>query len=259
MVASPQPQDTESRLRRTEQALANLTRKVPNSLLVQTGAGQVLVDIGPSGFVDANGNQLNSVTIRDPISGFPILQQSPATITDNPDGTQQGDDWFWRMDDRAGNRVVATDGLSGVGLALPYVNVELVPYWTGNQSATPGTSGYRTVTASIVAAAPVLCYEGRLGYVSHPALSIDGIWGRATGTGAEVITYTLVVAGTTVGSWNETALIEERHTFDVSDFVAQKDLPVQLLMKSSISNTDTLACHPLGCFLRQTPDGGIFG
>lgn len=231
----------------------NIGRRTPNSLFVQTGAGEVLVDIGPSGWYDADGNELNSVAIYDPISGFPLLKQIPATI----DGSV-GTNWYWAMYDASGNQMVATDGLAGAGMSYPFENVKMYPYWNGGYTGTPGLTGYATVVASQIVGSAKLMWEGRLGYVSHPAISVEGTWGDATGS-TSTATYTLMVGGTSVGTWTvaPAAFGPAKHIFSIASFVGGLDVPVQLYAQASPTSIELIACHILGVHMRQTPT--VFG
>lgn len=269
MVASPGivPGDGKdpavAQLAKLKQQLGALANKTLYSISVVSANGTTLLAIGPSGYVDGSGKPLNTLTINDPISGFPIIKQSPATVTPLPNGARQGSNFFWSMTDAAGNRLIATDGLAGVGLAFPYATIDMHPYWTGNLPAVPATNGtYMNVVASQVTAATLL-WEGRIGYLSCPCISADGVWGNNGGSTAAV-TYTLLVNGNTIGTWTYPAnsgLTPARHTFQLSNTVpiGTTDATVQLKAQSSISTADTLYAHVLGCFLRQTPANGVFG
>lgn len=256
MVSSPNVVPGDGRdpnahqIKQLRQQLATLAGKPLTSISVTNANGTRLFSIANSGYVDSSGNPLVSVTLNDPISGCPIIRQAPATVTSILSGLSQGTNWFWYMEDSNADQVIATDGLSGRGLAYPYLAVPMYPYWNGGFGSTAGS--YATIAASAIASNTVL-WEGRIGYVSHPAISVDGTWGRGSGTGAETITYTLTVNGSSVGTWTATGLVVGKHIFDIHTLVGTADATVQLAAQSSISNTDQIACQVLGVHLRQTP------
>jgi hypothetical protein len=243
-------------IQRTNTKIDAVASKTLHSVSVVNTNGETMFSIVPSDFVDEDGSPIVSLTINDPISGFAILRQEPAAGHENPDGTMEGTNWFWHMDDAADNRLVATDGLAGKGLALPYFDVSMYRQWTPTQSATPSSIGnnYATVAASLVAGAGLqyLMWEGRVGYCSHPFISVNGIWGNSSG-GSAVPTYTLVMDGVTVGSWTASSFGVVLHEFDCSDIIGNIDIQTQLFMHSSVSSSDQLACAMLGTHLRQSP------
>jgi hypothetical protein len=174
-------------------------RKVPNSLYVETAGGLVLVAIGPSGFVDTDGNPQNSITINDPTTGAPILKQSPATVTTNPDGSQNGSNWFWRMDDAGGRQLIATDGISGVGLAFPkmsYPMEKVFPFTYGIQPYSVGSWASISVPTT-----ETILYNGYISRIVNPLMTIDGTWGG----GSTAVTFRLYLNGTLAYSWTQPA------------------------------------------------------
>jgi hypothetical protein len=253
MAGSPQPTDIGSQLQQLRAHLNALTGKAPNTLIVQDDETDITyLFVGPNDYyVDPDGRPITIMEINDYLNNQ-MFGMSPATVDGNV-----GTDWFWAWRDRLGNQVLATDGLSGAGLAVPYHNIAMYPYWNGGYTGTPSTSGYATVIASQIASQKAM-FEGRIGFVSHPAISVDGLWGRAAGSGAEVITYTVAIDGVAIGSWTAGgSLVAQAHFFDLSAYVGQLDLSVQLLAQSSVSNSDPIACHIFGVHLRQTP--AVFG
>lgn len=222
-------------------------RKTLCSVSVTSPNGQTLLALEPSGYIDGGGNPLTSITINDPISGFPILAQTPATVVGNV-----GTNWFWRMADSTGTRLVATDGLAGVGLALPYIPVTMYPRWNGGQFQTATATGEASAVASSVVGMGVL-WEGRIGYCSHPAISFDGMWGDAD-LGTATITYQATVGALTF-TWTATGFAAALHQFDIHSLVGNTDLAVtlQVLSVGSAAGTDRVAAGIKGVHLRQTP------
>lgn len=200
-----------------------------------------------SGWTDANGRQIPTTTIRD-ATGNAIFFQAPAVATGDV-----ASDWYWALVDASGNGVVVTDGISGKGLAYPFLAISLYPTWNGlGTGGSPG--GYSQILASAITSETVM-WTGRCGFDSHPAISIDGLWGHASGSSSNV-TYRLYVGGALVGSWTQTpanGLVSAKHIFDIHTQVGSLDTVVSLTAQSSASSADSLACQVLGCYLRQTP------
>lgn len=218
---------------------------------VNNGAAAHFFNVGPTGWVDGSGRQISAVTIADYLNNV-IFGQVPATTVGNV-----GTNWFWTMLDSAANQVIATDGLSGVGLAYPFENIAMYPTWNGlGTGGSPGS--YSQVAASLITANTAM-WTGRIGYVSHPAISIEGIWGKASGT-TSAVSYRLLVGSTTFGPWTIAAgggVVDAIHQFDIHTMVGQLDVPVQVFAQSSVTSADSIACQVLGCHIRQTP--AVFG
>jgi hypothetical protein len=242
-----------------ERAMKNLTNKSLRSISVTNDNGTTLFSITNSGFVDVSGNPIVSLTLNDPISGTPIISQSPATQVINPDGTITGTNWFWRMDDQAGFRLIATDGLTGVGLALPFIPVPMAMKWNGGPFQTATQVGSASMLASsIVANTPL--WEGRIGYTSHPVISVDGLWGDIDNVLITPV-YQFVVGSQTF-TWNAAGgQLFGLHKFDISSQIGQTDLQVRLSVTNTggATGTDRIACQVLGTHLRQSPPDGVFG
>lgn len=217
---------------------------------VNNGAGAHFFNVSPTGFVDGSGRQISGVTIADYLNNV-IFGEAPTTVVGNV-----ATNWYWTMLDAAQNQIIASDGISGRGLAYPFENIAMYPTWNGLGTSTPGS--YSQIAASLITANTAM-WTGRIGYVSHPAISIEGIWGKASGT-TSAVSYRLVVGATTFGPWTIAAgggAVDAIHQFDIHTMVGSLDVPVQLFAQASITSADSIACQVLGCHIRQTP--AVFG
>lgn len=135
-------------------------------------------------------------------------------------------------------RIVSQD------LAAPQFPAILYPMFQPNTAI--GASGYATVSNGVLTS-----WEGRVRIV-HPAIELDGIWGIATGTGS--ITYAVKLGGTTVGSWTETSFqVGRRGPFDVSDYMGQDWLKIELSITASSGTAGNRAFQVLAAYFRQKP------
>lgn len=183
-----------------------------------------------------DGNPQRVIVYRDDAghARFAIWDPNP----NGGDGYQQAI-FEW---DHLGNIVHSTD--RNGGLARPWLQVHLYPLF----AMAAGTFSYANLTA---ATGERTLWEGRA-TISHPWLLMDGVWGQASGT-ALSNTYRLKLNGTTVGTWTEasTPVVAQRGPFDVSSFLMQDNVAVQLTLQSS-GSAGAVACQPFGCHLRQT-------
>jgi hypothetical protein len=96
-------------------------------------------------------------------------------------------------------------------------------------------------------------WVGRIGYVTHPQIQVDGIWGQDTGTNST--RYRLKAAGVTVGTWDVStaaaAAVEGGYPLLAATALRTKNVAVELTAQS-LSGTGTYACQVLACHLRQT-------
>lgn len=147
--------------------------------------------------------------------------------------------------------------LTGKSPSFPPSPVHLYPRWTpALQTAT--ATAYATAPASAVIGMSTL-WEGRIEYVSHPCLSIYGVWGDLDSM-LPSITYQ-ITAGVNAFTWQSIGQVTEKHLFDVSGLVQQSDVQVTLSVQSigTATGTDRILVSPLGCYLRQSPSDGGFG
>lgn len=152
---------------------------------------------------------------------------------------------FWRLTDRFTNRELFSDDTENGGIARPWLSVPMFALFS---MAASSVYAYMNVPIATIASETLL-WEGRIPLVSHPRLSISGIWGQAAGTNTS--TYNLYVGGTLVGTWNSTSLENGSHgPFDIDAKLDQSNTVVQL--KAVASGTGLVAAQVLGCWLRQT-------
>lgn len=147
--------------------------------------------------------------------------------------------------------------LTGRSPSFPPVPVVLYQKWTPPlQTAT--STAYATAAASSAIGMTTL-WEGRIEYVSHPCLSVYGVWGDLDSM-LPTIRYQ-ITAGVTAFTWQSTGAVTEKHLFDISGLLQQSDVQVALSVKSigTATGTDRILVSPLGCYQRQAPDDGIFG
>lgn len=270
MVSNPGPQYHDpTRQHRIEldnarQAIRNTANHIPFPFQVNydpSGVGTPpfvpMFSVQNSGWLDSSGNQIPVTTMRD-AQGNIIFAQAPAATSGSVASS-----WFWNFQDIHHNQVLATDGLSGYGLAYPYIPVPLYPIWNGLPSTVtgggaPSWNTYSQVLASSVTSETAL-WGGSIGFVSHPAISIRGYWGDAVVGGTVTTTYRLYLSGTLIGSWTQAsgAFVYAQHTFDIHTFVGRLDQDLSLTIQAAVSSTDTLAIQPFSCWIRQTP--AVFG
>lgn len=145
-----------------------------------------------------------------------------------------------------GGRLVRSQDTAG-GWATPWFSVPMYAYIAMGA----GAFQYMNVQSASFLSGTVLS-EGRIPFVSHPKIAVDGIWGIASGAGNA--TYSLNVNGSSVGTW--TAIsgagvgASSQGPWDISALLTQKQVSV------TISVTYTAACtialNLFNCYLRQT-------
>lgn len=256
MVATPQERGFAAQLRRLETQLAALTNKAPNALIVPGTQGD-LVSIGASGYVDATGAPINTLTISDPVTGRVIMRQVPTTTTPRSDGTIQGSAWEWQLNDAAGSAGIASDGRAGVGLSRPFAHIPLVKRWAPPLQTATSTGAATAAAANVVGMGAL--WQGRISLCSHPCVSVDGTWGDMDSS-LPTITYQLRV-GVEAFTWTANGQAAGLHRFDVSSLVGQQDIDVTLSVTSvgTAAGTDRIVIDQLGCSLREWPPGAVFG
>lgn len=155
--------------------------------------------------------------------------------------------------DQLGNLVRSQD--NNGGWAEPWFGVTMRPAFVPNGGPTSyssnsyGFSYWNFATAGNGIGNGNVFWEGRIPYVSHPRLSLDGTWGQAAGS-LTAITYTLTVGSLTF-SWSGTTLVTASEgPFDISSLLRQKQVPIKLAV--SWTGSGSIAADVLGCYLRQT-------
>lgn len=139
----------------------------------------------------------------------------------------------------------------------PFIPVQLFRLFAPALQTATGTA-QATVPASSAVGMSTL-WQGRIGYCSHPCLSIEGMWGDLDSMTPAVI-YQLSV-GVMTFNWTSSGQVVEKHSFDISGLANQQDVQVTLSVTNvgGATGTDRILVSPVGCFLRQNPVDGIFG
>lgn len=143
------------------------------------------------------------------------------------------------------NTGVLTSDPNG-GIATPWLPVVLYPLFA------PPAGVFARMAAAVNVAEQTL-WVGRIGYVTHPQIQVDGIWGQDTGTNST--RYRLKVAGVTVGTWDvataAASAIQGGYSLLAATALRAKNVAVEVTAQS-LSGTGTYACQALACHLRQT-------
>lgn len=160
-----------------------------------------------------------------------------------------GGQQVWALHDRTGRLIFSDDGVSGQGIAEPWIPV---PIYTKAYPSTFLDALGTDLTVPVSACSGAAIWEGRAGKVSHPMIQYDGVFGRVTGVSGSP-TYTFKVGGTTIDSFSQTAYGGTRRgPFDVSTFIGSTDIPVQLTVTATGTGTDRIAAQPNAVYLRQS-------
>jgi hypothetical protein len=256
------PTDVLTRLKKVENELQVIRKEVGLNSATISGGTLTVQKNGAFRMISPDGSDLLWIGPR----GDPHADGSPQQITEIFDESGQARIVVWDpsspssrtaqqiyMYDDTGHLVFTTD-VNG-GQAVPWFNVPLYPFFIPC-GQTPSANGewndYDAIsTGAVGMAAGNIMWEGRIPYVTHPMISIDGIWGNAGGSVSNVA-YALVVGGTTVGTWTRSTVVNEAEgPWDISSLLGQTQVPVQLLI-NGWTGSGQIACQPLGCYLRQT-------
>lgn len=148
----------------------------------------------------------------------------------------------WSWFDAAGREVVASDAVTG-GLARPWIPVNLL----SKMSMPAGTFDYYALAVS---GTERQLWEGRIPFVSHPFIEVDGVWGQASGSNST--TYRLKVGGSEVGNWVVSGGISatRRGPFSIASSLHSTWVTAEITAQST--GTGVMACHVVGCSMRQS-------
>lgn len=212
--------------------------------LTVTGGGDITIDGGEFRVYHPSGTEMMLIFkgVQDQYQIYIRRDDGSSVMQLLPHGTSGKQ--FWVFHDISGSAVLSDDAEAGVGLARPWLAVQMHPML----SEPTGVYSYRYVDVTDISSKTRL-WRGRA-YVSHPRITIDGVWGQASGS--NTTTYTLEVSGVQVGSWTEGGglITGQRGPFDVSDLVGDEFSPVELF--ANASGSGLVACQVLGCYLRQS-------
>lgn len=188
-----------------------------------------------------DGTSYQPVVINRPPTGEPAFSIYPAGGSGAP--------FYWVLYDRGGRLAITDDAISGVGLAKPYLSVAMSPRYPMPVNPGGPTDMQVPNTASQGSGQPY--WWGKIPYVSHPYLSLTGVWGWASG-GTGTITYTLT-AGSASVSWTATgAVILDTPLLDLRSQNGVSNLDIKLTMSFANSPAGNVYCQVYGAFLRGT-------
>ena len=237
MVASPQPIDLQAQINQLKKQIANLISSPRGNLGNFTSVGLSSGGLG-SFYPRASGAPQVGTVLLDDAGHWRLALvdlESPSTP-----GRQVLVYW-----DQS-TRIVFSGDEQG-GLATPWLSVPMTPKFTP-----PANSVFQYFSIGTSAsgmAQGVQLAEGRIPFVSHPRLTIDGMWGQASGTA--VPTYSLQVGSLPPLTWSQTAVLaSQQGPIDVSSLLTQTGVPVSLTV--TWTGSGAIACHPYGCYLRQS-------
>lgn len=241
-------------VRQLQQQVTEMQRKTLFSASVSQG-GLILRDGGSLSVLDADGDETFYVGGKSGIFTRPDGKPQPMFIArdDNgnariavfdPDPLSGGYQQAIIAWDHLGNIVFSTD-IDG-GLARPWVPIHMYP------KIPPAAVPYQYLQVSNgLTHTELQVWEGRIPFVSHPRLQIDGVWGIASGASGTP-TYNLKINGDVVLTWSRATLAAER--IDAADISAYLNLEFAKLELTVIASGTgaSIAAQVLGCALRQT-------
>lgn len=237
------PSNVLERLKTVEKRLAEMFKKVGISSAIISSGGLTLLEDAFLRMVDGDDteilyfgpDELGRQIIRIRREGGSDVLWTGFTGAGNQ---------FWRLADRFNRELISDDTESG-GIARPWLSVPAFPLFS---MAASSVYSYLNLPAASVASETTL-WEGRIPLVSHPRLSVSGIWGQASGSNST--TYRLKLNGNLVGSWVSTTIENSaKGPFDIDASLDQSNLPVTLTAQAT--GTGNIACQIYGLWMRQT-------
>ncbi|MER5388382.1 hypothetical protein [Saccharopolyspora sp. NPDC002686] len=245
-----QPSNLLDRIKRAEAELRRLWKSVGLASATISRGGLTLLQDAFLRMVDDNGTEI--LYMGPDTSGKQVLtirREGGARLLFTQGNEAFGRD-FWALTDAADRILVSDDAATGVGLARPWLPVPLYQKFVPRTISTHADGlgevySYSTIDASKITGESIL-WEGRAS-ISHPWITVDGLWGPATGT--PTVTYRLKVGGVTVAEWSS-ALGFRHVTADVSAQVGN-DWTV-VVITATASGAGVVACQPFGCYFHQT-------
>lgn len=207
-----------------------LTVQDGGAVSVKLDNGVVIFYAGPLNYL---GTPYQGVVIRR-ANGIAVFYTFP--VDADPDNIA------YAFFDHDGREIMASDAQTG-GLARPWIPVPLLP----KMVMAAGTFDYYNLAVS---GTERQLWEGRISFVSHPYIEIDGIWGQASGS--NTTTYRLKLAGVQVGTWTVGGGLvgDRRGPFSIASSLHSAWVPIELTAQSTGSGV--MACHVVGCSMRQT-------
>ncbi len=155
------------------------------------------------------------------------------------DGFQQA---MWIRDHTT--RPVITTDING-GLAEPWLPVLMYPRF----SEPSGLYSYRARPTDVTERT---LWEGRIGFLSHPRIQVDGVWGAASGT--NTTRYRMKIGGVTVGTWDQAGLsisVAGPFTTTLGAPLRSTNVGIEITAQT-LSGSGDYACQVWACYQRQT-------
>lgn len=192
------------------------------------------------------GYRQGQVVSWNPLTGANIIRVANTDFTNLPLITASD-----LLNIRPGNNVAVikyNDSYAVLGKIKPigpgtfWAAVPLYPQFA--PLTTAGTGGYAQVPAGTL-----VSWEGRVYVTHHSYISVDGIWGQASGS--NTTTFEVLLDGITVGSWTESGSIEvgNKGPFDITRFKDRQWIKVEVSLTSSVGSGN-VAIQLLACYLR---------
>lgn len=245
MVASPQPVDLQAQINALRRQLNNLINSPRGNLGNFSNVGLSSGSLGTF-YPRADGSpQVGTVLIDDAGHWRLVLAD-----VENPSAAGRQVLIYY---DQEANIVFSGDEHGG--LATPWLSVPMYPRFVPNGQPTSYSAngwgfGYSNLsTSGNGVTSGMVIWEGRIPFVSHPWIQVDGVWGTASGTAAP--TYNLVIAGIPVATFTPGSLTNGTWGLtDISATLAQHAVQVQIT--ASWTGSGAIATDCLGVYLRQT-------
>lgn len=236
----PPSNQLEDRVRELEQIVASLVQKpVRNAgdFTIKTPAGTTSFRSGPhsGAFAMPDGSPQWITQIRDmnDLFRFGLFDKDPLDASPYQ--------IFWMYDQF--NQITFTQDNNG-GWAEPWLPIVMYP----KISVAAGVYSYLSTAVNV---AEQQLWEGRIGYVSHTRIQVNGVWGQSSGSG-QTTRYRLKVGGVTVGTWDIGGLeVSIKGPFVHGQAIGTRNAVTEITAQS-LAGTGVYACQVLGCDQRQT-------
>jgi hypothetical protein len=164
-----------------------------------------------------------------------------------------GSNNFWALTDNQNRVIFSDDAIAGKGMARPWLPVVLYPQFVPNGAAgTLFANGYPAIPATALATEQVV-WKGRAP-ISHPWLTVVGVFGQASGTTLTVV-YRIKFYGTEVATWTVTDELQNAFygPFDMADYVGDDWESIELTAQvTASSGSPNVALGFRGAYLHQS-------
>lgn len=221
MAISPKSENLPDRVAAVEDRLDEASRKTNSNFTVTTPSGVTVLKIGPK-------------SPTNPTNEF-VMRRSNGSLIMWTGTLNDGVTQFWAFYDRNQNLLFSDDAISGKGLAEPWMGVPMTPNYS---MASSTVWQYMNLPVASVATETIL-WTGVVPSIRHGFMAVQGLWGTASGSNSS--TFNLKLAGTTVGTWSETALVNAaRGPFDVSAYLTLHSVTATITCIAT--GTGSVAC-----------------